>query len=136
VNKLITVAFFCVLITGCGGPSSSHSDYFIVGFLPATLEPTADGKIAVGNALHEAGGATRVTIEGAVNDSPSNAENGVLVQQRAAELEQSFVKAGLAARQIKLHLREVGDGEFANRKDTLIVQVGFGSEPEDEKSEK
>lgn len=128
MNKLITVAFCCVLVSGCSTSPVSHSDYFIVGFEPGTLEPSSGGKITLDNALHEAAGATRVVIEGALSDAPANADNGVLVQRRAAELEQEFVKAGVAAGHVKLQMRQVADSEFANRKDTLILQVAFGTQ--------
>lgn len=131
MNKQIIVALCCLSVAGCGlfGPGAGpHSDYFVVAYRAATLEPTDDGKVALANALREAGGASRVMIEGSVNDSPANADNGALVQQRAAELEQELARAGIAAGQVRLRLREVGDAEFANRKDSLIVQVEFGEQ--------
>lgn len=127
MNKLITVALCCVLISGCGTSAVSHSDYFIVGFDPGTLEPSSGGKITLGNALREAGGATRVVIEVAVSDSPANADKGALVQRRAAELEQEFIKAGVAAGHVQLQTRQVGDSEFVNRQDSLIVHLAFGT---------
>lgn len=131
MNKQIIVALCCLTLGGCGlfGPAAGpHSDYFIVTFRAGTLEPSDDGKVALANAVREAGSASRVMIEGAVNDSPSNADNGALLQQRAAELEEALAKAGVSGRAVQLRLREVGDAEFANRKDSLIVQVEFGGQ--------
>jgi outer membrane protein OmpA-like peptidoglycan-associated protein len=130
VNKQIIMALCCALVTGCSFSMSStpHSDYFIIAFDAATADPSAEGKVALENALRKARSASRVMIEGAVNDSPSNADNGSLVQQRAAELEQDFAKSGVAPAAIKFRLRQVGDAEFASRKDSLIIQLGFGTE--------
>ena len=110
--------------------ATPHSDYFIVTFAPATLEPSPEGKIALDKAIGDAGGSALVMIEGAVNNSPANSEHGALVQQRAAELEEAFAKAGVTAPHVRLRLREVGDAEFANRKESLIVQVAFGTDAE------
>jgi hypothetical protein len=129
VTKHIIVALSCILLSACffSSEPTGASHYFIISFQTATLEPTADGKIALASAMREAGGATSVMIDGALNDSPANAENGVVIQQRVADLEQQFVKAGVPAAAVKPRLREVGDIEFANRKDSLIVQLQFGS---------
>lgn len=131
MNRLIILALCCVPLLGCGAGTSPHSNYFIVTYRPATPEPTAEGKQALADAVNAAtsGSPSGVVIDGPIDAAPGSAEATALVRQRVAAVTQELTRGGVAAGLIHPRLHEVGDQEFAARKDSLIVQVLFGEPP-------
>ncbi len=114
-----------LLLAGCVG-ATPHSEYFVVTFTPLAATPTAQGAAALANAVSEAaGGPSSIIIRGAAPAAGGAAE--ALTQQRAAAAALAFTKAGIAKPLLHTAIDHVEDQEFAERKDTLIVQLVFGT---------
>jgi hypothetical protein len=125
VRKLNLLAITVVLVAGCGsGPP--HSDYFIVTFVPGTPALSDAGTTALDNAVNEAKRDhpgmvnINVVVPAQVTDAAS------LAQQRIEFLTQAFLKGGIAITVLHADIGTVDDQNFALRKDSAIVKLGFG----------
>ncbi len=133
MNRLIISIFFGLLVVACSLDANPYSDYFIVTFEPGTPEPAAAADDAVVRAIADAKGSSsaHVVIEGVLSEAPGDAAASEMVRRRAAALEGRFRQAGLAGDAIRSDLQAAGGQEFARRKESLIVQVGFGIVPKE-----
>jgi hypothetical protein len=123
-KRLTTLILACALVASCGlGPT--HSDYFIVAFLPGTPAPSEEGVDALGNAVREAGRSTPRFI--AVDGTEPEGADPALEQQRAQAISAAFAKAGVDTRLIRTDLRPAAEKSYAERKDSFTIQLGYGN---------
>jgi hypothetical protein len=120
----MTLILACALVAACGS-ERTHSDYFIVAFLPGTPAPSQEGVGALGNAVRQAGRHTPrfIAVDGT---EPAGGAEPALEQQRAQAISDAFVKVGIDTRLIRTDLRPAAEKSYAERKDSFIVQLGYG----------
>jgi hypothetical protein len=123
-NRLTTLILACALVASCGS-ERTNSDYFIVAFLPGTPAPSQEGVEALENAVREAGHGTPrfIAVDGT---EPAGGAGPTLEQQRAQAIADAFAKAGINTRLIRTDLRPAAEKSYAERKDSFIVQLGYG----------
>jgi hypothetical protein len=123
-KRLTTLILACALVASCGS-ERTHSDYFIVAFLPGTPAPSQEGVEALGNAVREASRSTPrfVAVDGT---EPAGGAGPTLEQQRAEAISDAFAKAGVDKRLIRTDLRPAAEKSYAERKDSFVVQLGYG----------
>jgi hypothetical protein len=122
-KRLTTLTLACVLVASCGS-EPTHSDYFIVAFLPGTPAPSEEGVDALGNAVREAGHSTPrfIAVDGT---EPEGGADPALEQQRAQAISAAFAKAGVNTRLIRTDLRPAAEKSYAERKDSFTIQLGY-----------
>lgn len=123
VRKPLVIALCCWFLAGCGS-TPAHSAYFIVTFVPGTVEPSVQGRQALANAVREAGrpGFALVTALAPPND-PAALE---LARRRSDGIAERLVKAGIDGTVVSTEIETVDAHAFALRKDDLVIQFGYG----------
>lgn len=126
-KRLTPLVFACALATACK-PVPTHSDYFIVAFLPGTPAPAQEGVEALGNAVRQAGRTSPrfIAVDGV---EPAEGADAPLEKQRAQAIDDAFAKAGIDARLIRIDLRPAAEKNYAERKDSFVIQLGYGDAP-------
>jgi hypothetical protein len=119
--RRLTPLIGAALLGGCvffGSSERPHSDYFILEFLSGTPALSQPGLEALDQAVHQAARAlpTEIVIEGA---APPD----------AAEPFAAFAKADIDTRRIRVELRPSTEQGFAERKDSLILQLAYREPP-------
>lgn len=124
-KRLTPVLLTAALLGGCSS-TPPHSDYFMVPFVPGTPAPSETGLSAINGAINAAKRTppTFIIIDGAV--APGTAEP-TLEKERADAVFAAFAKAGVDTRRIKVELRPSSEKGYEERKDSLIVQLAYGS---------
>ena len=115
------------VLLGCGS-DPPHSLYFVVTFLPKTPVLSEAGKAALDNAVRQAKDDRPGLVEiSAV--TPTGAASDGIEQQRADFIAQSMRAAGVREASLHIELRPADAKEYAPRKDTLLIRVGYGVKP-------
>jgi hypothetical protein len=127
-KRLTILLLACALTASCGS-KPTHSDYFIVAFLPGTPAPSEEGVAALGNAVRQAGrDAPRfIAVDGA---EPAGAAEPALEKQRGQAIVDAFARAGIDRSLIHVDLRPATEKGYAERKDSFTVQLGYGEMPQ------
>lgn len=127
MKKLTLLCALAAPLAGCGsGPP--HSDYYIVAFLPGTPAPSEPGLEALDNAVQEAVHAPPrlIAIDGA---APAGETEPGLVKQRTDAVFAAFAKAGVDTTHVRFDIHPMAEKDYAERKDSLIVQLAYGTPP-------
>lgn len=117
-----------VVLAACSFGTPPHSEYFVLTYLPGTVDLTAEGKQALANAARSASSGSAVLIRG-VSDAALDPHAQGMIRLREKAVTDALVAAGAPIEVIRVDNRAVSEAEFANRADSLIIQVMFGAAP-------
>lgn len=131
MNRFVPLALACLLLFGCGSSEKPYSEYFIVTFVPATAEPSEEGRAALANAAHEVRRSlpTAVLIESKAISSGASEADEQLRRQRETALEQALRRAGVEPALIRTSTRRVDEKEYPRSGNAAIIQFVYGSPP-------
>jgi ABC-type glycerol-3-phosphate transport system substrate-binding protein len=128
-EKLMLLAGALLVLAACGGAGPPHSSYFVVDFLPSTPTASAAGVTALGNAVDTASSKTPSYIVVDAAEPPGDAEPAI-EKARADAVVAAFIRAGIDKKRISVELRPVSNQGYQERKDSVIVQLGYGARPQ------
>ena len=126
VQRLTVLVLTAALVAACGSDVQPHSDYFVVAFLPGTPAPSQEGLEALDRAA-EAAGLHRpsfIALSGAI---PATGPVPAVTQQRVDAITKAMVDKGVNAALLRVDLRQFDTKGFAERKDSFIIQLAFGT---------
>lgn len=128
MKRLTILILACVFAASCGVVKSTHSNYFIVAFLPGTPAPAQEGVEALVNAVRQASRDTprAIAVDGV---EPAGGAEPALEKQRAQLIIDTFAKAGVDTRLIHVDLRPAAEKRYDAMKDGFVIQLAYGDLP-------
>ena len=125
--RLLTSWAAAAVLAGCGA-TPPHSDYFVVAFLSGAPALSQPGLEALDNAVRMAlrSRPRFIAVDGA---EPPGSVAPPLEKARGDAIVAAFTKAGIDPRLIELEMRPMTEQGYTERKDSFIVQLGYGAPP-------
>jgi hypothetical protein len=129
VNRLAVLFLPLFLLLACSS-EPPHSQYLVVTFQPGTAALTDTGTIALDNAVRQVREDRPDLIEIAAVVPAANSDPGGLVQARTDIVSRALLSTGLKDSVVHVNVRPADAKEYAPRKDSLLIRIGYGVKAE------
>lgn len=128
MNRLAVLFLPLFLLLGCSS-EPPHSTYLVVTFVPGTATLTETGTIALANAVRQVKDETPSLLVISAVEPAANSDPGGLVQARTEIVSRAVLSTGLKESIVHIETHAVDAKEYAPRKDSLLIRIGYGVKP-------